>query len=143
MDVFIIYGENNSGKTTTGLKLYDKLLEDSAKTSNPCVSANCIPSTPTNDFKVALDYKGKKILIVSEGDDCSVIERNIDDAISQRPDYFVFAIRKRIWHKGTLTKLQNETNCHEHKFVLFPPTTISVQEYYETVIAYTIFDAIQ
>lgn len=118
MDTFAIYGESDAGKSTTCYKLFNLLQQ---------AGATVLQSSPENfwqnyqtgdDFQATLSYNGKTILITSDGDDCSIIERNVNRAIALVPDRFILAIRSRVWYKKSIALLQAKTNTTIQYFVL-------------------------
>jgi len=71
MEIISLRGPQNSGKTTTLTIVHDKLLEQSSQNSN-----NCFKEISNGDFRDVIEYNGRKVGIVTQGDypkgECSV-----------------------------------------------------------------------
>lgn len=140
MKAFAIYGKPDVGKSTACYKLYQLLIQSSARVifTDPTKIEN--PSVSKNDFKVMLEYHGKKILITSDGDDCSIIANNIDKAIADNPDFFIFAVRSGVWYKASVTRLQAITQSPVNFLSLPPAQSDMDQNNNEEQIAMSIFN---
>ena len=95
-----------------------------------------------DDFQATLSYNGKIVLITSDGDDCSIIERHVNQAIAQKPDCFILAIRSRVWYKKSIARLQAQTNPTIRFFALPGGQTNQAKNASETQVANTIFSLI-
>lgn len=140
MNVFVIYGKQDSGKSTACYKLLELLVQSSAQTlyfDQPDVNT---PLPPGKDFKAMLEFQQKKILITSDGDNCSIIANNINRAIAQQPDDFILAIRSRTHYKASLSKLQAGPNNHVRFFSMPESHTIAEWNKEETQTALSIFN---
>lgn len=139
MNTFIVYGDANVGKSTACYKLYCLLLQAGAMVvySQPTTIEN--PAKTGKDFYVILRYLGKMVLITSDGDDKSIIEQNVDRAITVLPDYFIFAVRSRIWYRTSVARLKAATNTSEKYFTLIECKDNSEKDTKETQIASSIF----
>lgn len=100
------------------------------------------PSVTKNDFCVKLDYHSKTVLIMSDGDDRSIIEKNVNEAIAQNPDYFIFAVRSRIWYKASVARLQALCTAPVRFFTLPATQNIAEQNANEAQAANSIFNLI-
>ena len=71
MEIISLRGPQNSGKTTTLTIVHDKLLKQSSQNSN-----NCFKEISNGDFLDVIEYNGRKVGIVTQGDysrgECSV-----------------------------------------------------------------------
>ena len=71
MEIISLKGPQNSGKTTTLTIVHDKLLKQSSQNSN-----NCFKEISNGDFLDVIEYNGRKVGIVTQGDysrgECSV-----------------------------------------------------------------------
>lgn len=71
MEIISLRGPQNSGKTTTLTIVHDKLLEQNSQYSN-----NCFKEISNGDFLDVIEYNGRKVGIVTQGDysrgECSV-----------------------------------------------------------------------
>lgn len=144
MDAFAIYGQQNVGKSTACYKLYLQLLQAGATVLQSSPSVVTDPSKTKKDFCVTLGYHGKTVLIMSDGDDSSIIERNINYAIATQPDKFIFAVRSRIWYRTSVARLKIAAGCTVRFFTL-PALQIvpdPVQDVNEMQIANSIFKLI-
>lgn len=143
MKVIAVYGKPDVGKSTACYKLYELLIHANAKTlysDPPKVTNPSNQSTKDKDFKVMLEYQNKRILITSDGDDCSIIANNVARAISQAPDAFVFAIRRGVWYKSSLSQLQNSPDNIVSIFTLPEKQTVQEKDIEETRLALSIFN---
>jgi len=65
MKIIVLYGNKNTGKTTTMGMVYAALISDGASV---LTFSAVYDKKPTNDFEAILGYKGKQIAICSYGD---------------------------------------------------------------------------
>lgn len=139
MDTFAIYGESDAGKSTTCYKLFDLLWQSGATVHQSSPERFWQNYQPGDDFHATLIYRGKTILITSDGDDCSIIERNVNRAIAMVPDCFILAIRSRVWYKKSIALLQAKTNTTLRYFSLPGGQTNTAKNANETQVANAIF----
>ena len=95
-------GVEKSGKTTTLLLLIDKLKQLGAKQ----IVCKPVQGSP-NDLTAELDYNGKKIGIVTAGDDSTLLDNGTKE-ISKNCDIYIFACRTR----GSSTEWIDNTYSH-------------------------------
>lgn len=142
MDTFAVYGEPDAGKSTTCYKLFN-LLQQGGATVLQSSPEKCWENyQPGTDFQATLSYNGKIVLITSDGDDCSIIERNVNRAIALVPDRFILAIRSRVWYKKSIALLQAKTNTTLRYFALSGGQTDTAKDASETQVANAIFPLI-
>lgn len=97
MELIIIRGRRDDGKTTTATLLHNQLLECGASIKLLNTNGNYLSVGDwVVDFQSVLDFGKKRIVIISEGDDddrlAELMEWLIDD---YRPDIVVVCARAR------------------------------------------------
>ena len=142
MDTFAIYGESDAGKSTTCYKLFNLLRQGGATVLQSSPEKFWQNYQLGDDFQATLSYNGKTILITSDGDDCSIVERNVNRAIALVPDRFILAIRSRVWYKKSLALLQTNKNSSIRYFALPGDQTDTAKNASEAQVANTIFPLI-
>lgn len=142
MDTFAIYGESDAGKSTTCYKLFNLLRQGGATVLQSSPEKFWQNYQLGDDFQATLSYNGKTILITSDGDDCSIVERNVNRAIALVPDRFILAIRSRVWYKKSLALLQTNKNSSIRYFALPGGQTDTAKNASEAQVANTIFPLI-
>ena len=91
--IIVVYGDNNTGKTTVIDQAYDKLLE---------LGAECeIPRTEgPGDFEAVLSYKNMKIAFSSAGDSKAYVNERVDKY--KACDILITAYNKRFATIGSV-----------------------------------------
>ncbi len=142
METFAVYGEKDAGKSTTCYKLFELLRQAGATVIQ--LSPASFPKNYNygDDFQATLSYKGKIVLITSDGDDCSIIDRHVNRAIALVPDRFILAIRSRVWYKGSIARLQSKTGTTIRYFALPGGQSNAAQNASEIQVANSIFPLI-
>ena len=97
MELIIIRGRQDDGKTTTATFLHNKLLEQGAKVKHLHTNGNYLSVGKWMvDFQSVLDYGKKRIVIISEGDDDDRLAELMENLIyDYRPDIVVVCARSR------------------------------------------------
>lgn len=97
MELFIIRGRQNDGKTTTATFLHNQLLEQGAKVKYLHTNGNYLSVGKWMvDFQSVLDYGKKRIVIISEGDDDDRLAELMENlTYDYRPDIVVVCARSR------------------------------------------------
>lgn len=95
MELIIIRGRQNDGKTTTATFLHNQLLEQGAKVKHLHTNGNYLSVEKWMvDFQSVLDFGKKRIVIISEGDDDDRLAELMDGLIyDYRPDILVVCAR--------------------------------------------------
>lgn len=95
MELIIIRGAQDSGKTTTAALVHNKLVENGATVKLLQMKDNILDAGQyTRDFQSVLDVEKKRIVIISEGDDDDALYESmewLDD--EYRPDIMVVCAR--------------------------------------------------
>ena len=96
MKIILLIGKANSGKTTTCRLLKDYLVKNGgAKIICKGLRQVNISKKDNSDFSFLCEYKGKKVLISSQGDQPSKVKHRIDKYTKLIKDgIFVFACRE-------------------------------------------------
>lgn len=121
MELIIIRGRQNDGKTTTATFLHNQLIEQGANVKMLRTNGNYLSIGEwVVDFQSVLDFGKKRIVIVSEGDDdvrlAELMESLIDD---YRPDIVVVCARAydRVGSSyRMLTEKYKDLIKHENEF---------------------------
>ena len=97
MELIIIRGRQNDGKTTTATLLHNVLIEYGANVKMVRTNGNYLSvGTWMVDFQSVLDWGNKRIVIISEGDDKNRLSELMDGLINDyRPDIVVVCARSR------------------------------------------------
>ena len=95
MELIIIRGAQDSGKTTTAALVHNKLVENGATVKLLQMKDNILDAGQyTRDFQSVLDVEKKRIVIISEGDNDDALYESmewLDD--EYRPDIMVVCAR--------------------------------------------------
>lgn len=97
MELIIIRGRQNDGKTTTATLLHNVLIEYGANVKMVRTNGNYLSvGTWMVDFQSVLDWGNKRIVIISEGDDKNRLSEIMDSLIyDYRPDIVAVCARSR------------------------------------------------
>ena len=97
MELIIIRGRQNDGKTTTATILHNQLIEQGADVKMLRTNGNYLSvGSWMVDFQSVLDFGKKRIVIISEGDDKGHLAELMEDYICDyRPDIVVVSARSR------------------------------------------------
>ena len=97
MELIIIRGRQNDGKTTTSSILHNQLVERGAKVKLLQTNGNYLSVCNWMvDFQSVLDLGKRRIVIISEGDDDDRLAELMDELINEyRPDIVVVCARAR------------------------------------------------
>lgn len=107
MQLLILNGASNTGKTTTINYLFDKLISDGAKIENPKSTLGGDPK----DFEAILLYKGKRIGLFSMGDYSNQLSNAITKYDSTHMcDFFIFALSNNKAMINANKKIRHYTN---------------------------------
>ena len=95
MELIIIRGAQDSGKTTTAALVHNKLVENGAVVKLLQLKDNIFDAGQyTRDFQSVLDVEKKRIIIISEGDDDDTLYDNMEWYNNEyRPDIMVVCAR--------------------------------------------------
>lgn len=95
MELIIIRGRQDDGKTTTATFLHNQLLEQGAKVKLLHTNGNYLSvGNWMVDFQSVLDFGKKRIVIISEGDDDDRLAELMESLIyDYRPDIVVVCAR--------------------------------------------------
>lgn len=114
MDIIIIKGTQNSGKTTTAACLHNELINpEGALLKLFRTAGGYMPVMgEMRDFWSVLDLGRKRIVIISQGDDANYLEKMMEHLIwSYAPDIVVVCSRTREL-EGSSLKMLNEKYGH-------------------------------
>ena len=97
MELIIIRGRQNDGKTTTATLLHNELVGRGASLKLLKTNGNYLSvDNWMVDFQSVLDWGKKRIVIISEGDDKNRLSELMDGLIyDYRPDIVVVCARSR------------------------------------------------
>lgn len=95
MELIIIRGRQNDGKTTTASMLHNELVARSNAVRLLKIDGYYIPvGNEVRDFRSVIDIKGKRIAIISAGDEDDVLKEKMEGLIYEyRPDILVVCAR--------------------------------------------------
>ena len=95
MELIIIRGRQNDGKTTTATMLHNELVARSNAVRLLKTNGDYLPvGNEVRDFRSVIDIKEKRIAIISAGDVDDVLNDEMEELIYEyRPDIFVVCAR--------------------------------------------------
>jgi thymidylate kinase len=95
MELIVIRGAQNSGKTTTAALVHNRLVENGATVKLLQMKDNILDAGQyTRDFQSVLDIEKKRIVIISEGDDDDTLYEKMEWFENEyRPDIMVVCAR--------------------------------------------------
>lgn len=95
MELIIIRGRQNDGKTTTATMLHNDLVARSTAVRLLKTNGDYLPvGNEVRDFRSVIDIKEKRIVIISAGDCDDVLNEEMEELIYQyRPDIMVVCAR--------------------------------------------------
>ena len=95
MELIIIRGRQNDGKTTTATMLHNELVARSNAVRLLKTNGDYLPvGNEVLDFRSVIDIKEKRIAIISAGDSDDVLHEEMEELIYQyRPDIMVVCAR--------------------------------------------------
>lgn len=95
MELIIIRGTQDSGKTTTAALVHNRLVENGATAKLLQMKDNILDAGQyTRDFQSVLDVEKKRIVIISEGDDDDTLYERMEWLNDEyRPDIMVVCAR--------------------------------------------------
>ena len=97
MELIIIKGQRDSGKTMTATMLHNELVKRSSGVKLLKTSGNYLSvGYHHEDFCSVIDLHGKSVAIISAGDDASSLKEGMERLINEyKPDIFVVCTRTR------------------------------------------------
>ncbi|MBR6848410.1 MAG: hypothetical protein IKM74_09820 [Bacteroidales bacterium] len=116
MELIIIRGRQNDGKTTTATLLHNMLVERSSavrllKTNGDHLSVG----QPLCDFKSVIDLGRKRVAIISAGDVDDTLNEEMEDLIVlYRPDILVVCARARDYPGSSYRMLNDKYRDNMH-----------------------------
>lgn len=95
MEIIIIRGRQNDGKTTTATMLHNELVVRSNAVRLLKTNGNYLPvGNDVRDFRSVIDIKENRIAIISAGDLDDVLNKEMEELIYKyRPDILVVCAR--------------------------------------------------
>ena len=95
MELIIIRGRQNDGKTTTAMMLHNELVAHNTAVRLLKTNGDCLPvGNEVLDFRSVIDIKEKRIAIISAGDSDDVLSEEMEELIYEyRPDIMVVCAR--------------------------------------------------
>ena len=95
MELIIIRGRQNDGKTTTATMLHNELVARSNAVRLLKTNGDYLPvGNEVRDFRSVIDIKDKRIAIISAGDVDDVLNEEMEELIYEyRPDIMVVCAR--------------------------------------------------
>jgi thymidylate kinase len=95
MELIIIRGRQNDGKTTTATMLHNELVARSTAVRLLKINGDYLPvGNEVLDFRSVIDIKEKRVAIISAGDSCDVLNEEMEELIYKyRPDIMVVCAR--------------------------------------------------
>ncbi|MDY6394673.1 MAG: hypothetical protein SPK52_01785 [Synergistales bacterium] len=95
MEIIIIRGRQNDGKTTTATMLHNELVVRSNAVRLLKTNGNYLPvGNDVRDFRSVIDIKENRIAIISAGDVDDVLNKEMEELIYKyRPDILVVCAR--------------------------------------------------
>ena len=122
MDIIIIKGTQNSGKTTTAACLHNELINpEGALLKLFRTAGGYMPVMgEMRDFWSVLDLGRKRIVIISQGDDANYLEKMMEHLIwSYVPDIVVVCTRTRSVEGSSWNMLHDKYNSSIRQDCIF------------------------
>lgn len=102
-----IYGESNSGKTTTCHILLELLIEAGAEKV-------IYDKVDESDFQAIIHFNGIIIAIYSAGDGKFFISKGVEFAFESKCRIFINTVSKRSWYGDSLRELYDGIEWNQH-----------------------------
>lgn len=114
MELIIIRGRQNDGKTTTATMLHNELVARSDAVRLLKTNEYCLPvGNNVCDFSSVIDIEEKRVAIISEGDEADVLNKKMEELIYVfRPD--VMVVCARAYNREGSSYRMLEENYGEH-----------------------------
>lgn len=109
MELIIIRGRQNDGKTTTATVLHNELVAHSDSVRLLKINGNYLPVwNEVRDFRSVIDIKEKRIAIISAGDVDDILKEEMEELIYEyRPDILVVCARAQD-REGSAYRMLND-----------------------------------
>ena len=94
MELIIIKGKQNSGKSTTAACVHNEIIARGAHLKMMHIYADVIPVMDLRDFESVLDYGHIRVAIISQGDEANKLHERIERLCWEwRPNALVVCCR--------------------------------------------------
>lgn len=94
MELIIIKGKQNSGKSTTAACVHNEIIARGAQLKMMHIYADVIPVMDLRDFESVLDYGHIRVAIISQGDEANKLHERIERLCWEwRPNVLVVCCR--------------------------------------------------
>lgn len=108
MELIIIRGTQNSGKSTTAACVHNEIIARGAQLKMMHIYADVIPTGELRDFESVLDYGRTRVAIISQGDDANKLHERIEcQCWEWRPNVLVVFCRTMPKPGSSIEMLQN------------------------------------
>jgi hypothetical protein len=126
MELIIIRGTQNSGKSTTAACVHNEIIARGAQPKMTHIYADVIPIMELRDFESVLDYDRVRVAIISQGDDADKLHERIERLCWEwRPNALVVCCR-------SMNKTGSSYEMLQKKYPTWINTAI---EYWPNVVA--------
>lgn len=108
MELIIIRGTQNSGKSTTAACVHNEIIARGAQPKMTHIYADVIPVMELRDFESVLDYDRVRVAIISQGDEADKLRERIERLCWEwRPNVLVVCCRKVKREGSSIEMLEN------------------------------------
>lgn len=108
MELIIIRGTQNSGKSTTAACVHNEIIARGAQPKMTHIYADVIPIMELRDFESVLDYDRVRVAIISQGDETDKLRERIERLCWEwRPNVLVVCCRKVKREGSSIEMLEN------------------------------------
>ena len=126
MDLIIIRGTQDSGKSTTAACVHNEIIARGAQLKMMHIYGDVIPVMDIRDFESVLDLGHVRVAIISPGDEAAMLSERIEHLRWEwRPNVIVVCCRSRNKIGSSYEMLQNN----------YPDWMQTVQEYWVNEVA--------
>ena len=135
MELIIIRGTQNSGKSTTAACVHNEIIARGAQPKMTHIYADVIPVKELRDFESVLDYGRVRVAIISQGDEVDKLHERIEHICWEwRPNAIVVCCRSK---KATGSSYEMLCNIYPEwmKNATIVPSNVVTSNNWDTILA--------